>query len=106
MEIGNAGLTQPLFADAPRDLADVGADQYQRTSVESAPPHRLLLDDGVDVGEQRPIATPHVTDAQGLLVERAVEEFDDDFIALLEVIVMRAATAPHVHAAIDQQLAA
>src|SRR5215475_4659791 len=106
MEIGNAGLTQPLFADAPRDLADIGADQNQRTSVERGPSHRLLFDDGVDMREQRAVATPHVTDAQGLLIERAIEEFDDDFIALLEVIVMRAAATPHVHAAIDEQFAA
>src|SRR5215510_2858838 len=68
MEIGNARSTQPLFADAPRDLADIGADQNQRTSVERGPSHRLLLDDGVNMREQRAVAAPHVAYAQGLLI--------------------------------------
>jgi hypothetical protein len=49
------------------------------------------------------VTATHVADAFRLRIQWAIEQLHDDFVYLLEVCTVRAAAAPHVHGAVDQQ---
>src|SRR5437899_7957477 len=54
--------------------------------------------------EQAAVAAHHITDTLRLLVQRPVENLDDDLIHFPEIRLVRAAAGPDIHAAIEQQL--
>src|SRR5712692_6769348 len=54
--------------------------------------------------EQAAVAATHITDTLRLLVQRPVENLDDDLIHFPEIRLVRAAAGPDIHAAIDQEL--
>ena len=63
-----------------------------------------ILDREVQMFKQATVTASHVADAFRLLVDRAVEDFHDDFVHFLEIRVVSAAAAPYVHSAVDQEL--
>src|SRR5215472_5413362 len=62
------------------------------------------FDDLIYMFEERAVAATHVTNANGLLIERAIKELDDDSVGFPEVVVVSSAAAPNVHATIDKEL--
>ena len=58
---------------------------------------------GVQMFEKASVTATHVANTPGLQIHGPVEYLDDDLIHLLEICAVRAAAAPHVHAAVDQQ---
>ena len=100
----NAGRAQRLPGRAPRDFVEVRADDNQWMLVEHLPARGPLPHDGIQVREQRAVARAHVADAARLLRDGPIEDLDDDFIELLEVGLVSAAAAPHVHPAVHHRL--
>src|SRR5277367_2797175 len=64
----------------------------------------LVLHRGVQMFEKTPVAAAHIADSPRLLMQRAVENFDDDLVHLLEIRAMCPSAAPDIHATVDQQL--
>src|SRR5580692_328283 len=101
---GNPGLSQSLFGDSSGYFIEIHADHHQGMLIEDGPSRGSSFDYAVEMLEECAVATAHVADALGLLLERAIENLDDNFVHLFEISGMRAAAAPDVHSAINEQL--
>ena len=103
MERRNASLFQHLLRNPPRHFVEVRSHQDQRMLIEHGAASGVVLDGEVQMLQKTAVAASHVADALRLLVDRAVEDLDDDLVDFLEVGFVSAAAAPHVHAAVDHE---
>ena len=101
---GDARFAQRLLGDAARHFIEIGADQNQRMLCPALAARGLVLHDLIQMLQKGSIPAAHVADAARLQLQRPIENLDHNLIHLFEVGLVRAAAAPHVHAAIDQQL--
>ena len=72
--------------------------------VQHRAPSGVVLHHEIEMLQKGAVAAAHVANALRLLLQRPVENFHDDLIHFLEIRFVRAAAAPDIHAAIDQQL--
>jgi hypothetical protein len=100
----NARLSQGLLGHPPRHLVEVGAHQDERVLGQYATPGGVLPDDTVKMFQKTPVPATHLTDALGLLIRGAIENFHQDLVDLSEIRLVRATASRHVHPPIDQQL--
>src|ERR1700722_10841908 len=67
---------------------------------------RPRLDHAIEMLEQRAVPAAHIADAFRLLLQRTVENLDDNFVHFFEIRSMSAAATPDVHPPIDEQFGA